>query len=201
MNVFVLSTGRCGSTTFARACSHITNFSSAHESRASCIGDERLAYPRNHIEVDHYLAWFLGKLDRRYGDDVWYVHLHRDPERVAASWAKKRDWIGSLATAYHLGILKMTSASFEEACRDQVATVNANIRHFLKDKSHRLEFSLETASADWGRFWDWIGATGDYDRSLAEWSRRYNAQEPHWKRSLRTVEQRATRAYRALVPR
>ena len=34
MNVFILNTGRCGSRTFARACAHITNYTSAHESRS-----------------------------------------------------------------------------------------------------------------------------------------------------------------------
>ncbi|WJI25223.1 hypothetical protein RHP47_05945 [Thermosynechococcus sp. QKsg1] len=50
MNVFVLCTGRCGSVTFAKACTFITNFSSAHESRTFLLGEARLAYPDRHIE-------------------------------------------------------------------------------------------------------------------------------------------------------
>ena len=43
-------TGRCGSTTFARACTHIANFTTAHESQRAPLGDERLNYPVSHIE-------------------------------------------------------------------------------------------------------------------------------------------------------
>lgn len=56
MNVFVLNSGRCGSTTFIAACRHITNYSSGHESRATLIGEERLAYPTQHIEADNRLS-------------------------------------------------------------------------------------------------------------------------------------------------
>ncbi len=45
MNVFVLTTGRSGSLTFAEACRHISNYSSGHETRVGLIGAERLAYP------------------------------------------------------------------------------------------------------------------------------------------------------------
>ena len=65
MNVFVLTTGRSGSLTFAEACRHITNFSCGHETRVGLIGAERLAYPDQHIEVDNRLAWFTGRLERR----------------------------------------------------------------------------------------------------------------------------------------
>lgn len=84
MNVFVLSTGRCGSTTVARAFSHATNYTSGHETRSHLLSG-RLEYPRDHIESDNRLSWFLGSLDRRYGNDAWWVHLTRDEERVADS--------------------------------------------------------------------------------------------------------------------
>jgi len=89
MNVFVLNTGRCGSTTFARACRHISNFSSAHESRTYLFGEERLAYPSNHIEVDNRLSWLLGRLDRKYGDRAVYVHLKRNIHDTAASFVAR----------------------------------------------------------------------------------------------------------------
>ena len=56
MNVFVLCTGRCGSTTFACACRHIENYTAAHESRSHLAGPERFAYPEDHIEVDNRLS-------------------------------------------------------------------------------------------------------------------------------------------------
>lgn len=201
MNVFVLCTGRCGSTTFTRACSHITNYTAAHESRVHQLGMDRVNYPKSHIEADHYLAWFLGKLDKQYGDEAKYVHLKRDSKVVAQSYVKKIDWIGSLAAAYKYGIMKNIPLSFEEVCRDQVETVNSNIQHFLKDKTHVMEFQLENAHEDWPRFWNWIGAEGNYEASLKEWEVRHNATDPLILRSLRRLGQRLIRAWRALLPK
>lgn len=201
MNVFVLCSGRCGSTTFIRAASHIANFSAGHESRAKLVGPARFSYPERHIEADHYLSWFLGRLDDAYGDRAWYVHLTREPDAVARSLVEKGDWIGSPTHAYRDGLLAATDASLVETCRDQVDTVNANIRSFLKDKSHRMDFQLENAAEDWSRFWAWVGAEGDERAALAEWSVRHNATPGRLRRSLRTIRHRAQRAYRALNPR
>ena len=46
------------------------------------IGPERLDYPDQHIESDNRLAWYAGRLEKRYGDDAFYVHLKRDRQRV-----------------------------------------------------------------------------------------------------------------------
>lgn len=201
MNVFVLNTGRCGSVTFARACSHMSNYSSAHESRVKSIGAARLDYPDGHIEVDHFLSWFLGKLDEKYGDDAYYVHLTRDPEAVARSLSVRRHWIGEITTAYRDAILQDTREPLLDTCRDLVGTMNANIRHFLKDKSHRMEFALENADEDWPEFWHWIGAEGDYGASLSEWSVRHNASREAWTGMFRDLRHKAQRVYRAIVPR
>lgn len=85
----MLNTGRCGSMTFVHACSHIDNYTSGHESRAGHHGDARLEYPDNHIEADNRLSWMLGSLDRKFGTDAFYLHLWRDPESVAQSFAKR----------------------------------------------------------------------------------------------------------------
>ena len=81
MNVFVLCTGRCGSMTFAKACGHISNYTSAHESRKQLkpkAPRERFIYLDFHIEVDNRLAWFLGTLNEIYGTNAFYVHLKRE---------------------------------------------------------------------------------------------------------------------------
>jgi len=96
MNVFVLNTGRCGSTTFIKACNHITNFSCAHESRAGILGEEHFDYPENHIEADNRLSWLLGRLERAYGDDAIYVHLKRNENDTAHSFTLR----------YQAGIIK-----------------------------------------------------------------------------------------------
>lgn len=175
MNIFILNTGRCGSTTFIQACRHIRNFSAGHETRIHCLGTERLTYPERHIEADNRLAWFLGRLDRIYGERAWYVHLSREPEATAASFARRAEF--GIMQAYREGILLGGEAgqTAHDLARDYIDTVESNIALFLKDKSHRLTFHLEQAKEDFRQFWAWIGAEGDLDAALAEWDERYNA--------------------------
>lgn len=177
MNVFVLNTGRCASTTFIRACERIDNYSAGHESRLKKIGEQRLAYPRNHIEADNRLSWYLGRLHERYGDDAFYVHLRRDMQQVAASYAKRRDF--GIMKALREGVLLggEEGQSDLELARDYVHTVDANIRHFLQDKTHVMRIELASVLDDFPRFWSAIGAQGDLQAALAEWNIRYNASE------------------------
>jgi hypothetical protein len=175
MNIFVLNTGRCGSTTFIRACEHISNYSAGHETRIHLWGDARLGYPENHIEADNRLCWILGRLDETFGDDAFYVHLRRNPEATAASFARRMDF--GIMRAWREGVLlgpddRPTSL---DLARDYVDSVESNIRLFLKNKSQRLEVRLEQAAEDFDRFWRAIGARGDLDAALAEWRVRHNA--------------------------
>ena len=176
MNVFILNTGRCGSTTFIQACRHITNYSAGHESRVQLLGAERLAYPANHIEADNRLSWLLGRLDAAYGDRAYYVHLTRDRSAVAESFARRAEF--GIMKAYREGILLHEGAagvSPAAVARDYIDTVETNLALFLKDKHNTMEFRLESAKADFTRFWTWIGAEGELDAALAEWEVRHNA--------------------------
>lgn len=176
MNVFILNTGRCGSMTFITACNHIANYSAGHESRIHLLGRERLAYPDNHIEADNRLSWLLGRLETAYGDSARYVHLTRDPAHVAASFARRADF--GIMKAYREGILLQdedNAVSLAAIAQDYVETVEANIGHFMRNKTHTMQFHLERAKDDFRAFWDWIGARGDLDKALAEWDIRHNA--------------------------
>ena len=176
MNVFVLNTGRCGSTTFIKACQHITNFSSAHESRCHMLGADRFAYPENHIEADNRLAWFLGKLDHYYGDNAVYVHLKRNRDATANSYAK-RMFPGGIIPAYREGILQFLpeDVSLMSVCQDYYDTVNSNIELFLKDKSRKMLFELENAKSDFRKLWELVQAQGDINAALGEFNTVYNA--------------------------
>ena len=176
MNVFILNTGRCGSTTFIKACQHISNFSSAHESRCDLLGEARFAYPDNHIEADNRLAWFLGKLDQQYGNDAVYVHLKRDIHDTATSYAR-RLFSGGIIPAYRRGILLHLPKDTPDksVALDYCETVNSNIELFLKDKTQKMIFHLENARQDFARFWELIGATGNMQTALAEFDTAYNA--------------------------
>lgn len=177
MNIFILNTGRCGSMTFIRACQHINNYSAAHESRLKLIGEQRLQYPPQHIEADNRLAWYLGRLEQAYGDRAFYVHLRRDLQATAVSYAKRRDF--GLMKAFREGILLGGEAgqSDFDLAMDCMITVEANIRHFLENKTQKMDVWLETAAEDFPRFWQAIGAEGDLAAALAEWQVKYNASD------------------------
>jgi hypothetical protein len=180
-NVFVLCTGRCGSTTFAAACSHMTNWTAGHESRSHLLGLDRLAYPPLHIEADNRLSWMLGRLQATYGADAAYVHLTRDPEAVARSYARRAAY--GIMHAYYHGIVFPAPGPAAPRpvlphARDMVATVTANIDAFLADKPHVLRLRMEEAAQAFPRFWDWVGAEGRLDLALQEWSIRHNETAP-----------------------
>ncbi len=178
MNIFVLNSGRCGSTTWIRACAHIRNYSAGHESRAALIGPARLAYPPNHIEADNRLSWLLGRLDRAYGDRAFYVHLRREREACARSFARRRDF--GILRAYAEGILLGAPPDLDPLAlaHDYLETVEQNIRAFLRDKRQVMEARLEHIESDFLRFWEAIGAEGDREAALAELRVRHNASPP-----------------------
>ena len=178
MNVFVLCTGRCGSTTFVEACGHIRNYSAAHESRSGLVGGGRLDYPPRHIEADNRLSWFLGWLERAYGDGAFYVHLKRDELATARSFARR--YGSGIIDAYRTGILLGGPPHPDplRVCLDYYETVNANIEAFLKDKTKKVGVSLENAKEDFQNFWELVGAEGDLPAALSEWDKIYNASDP-----------------------
>lgn len=182
MNVFILNTGRCGSTSFIKACNHITNFSSAHESRISALGEDRLAYPQNHIEADNRLSWLLGRLDRTYGDNAIYVHLKRNNNDTALSFSRR--YSHGIIRAYRgAGILMGLPEDSEPMAvsLDYCDTVNSNIDLFLKDKTRKMDINLENIEQDFIAFWKLIGAEGDMNAALAEFGTRHNASKQRQK--------------------
>lgn len=172
-SVFVLCTGRCGSTTFIKACEHINNYSAAHESRVSMYGDERLNYPEYHIEADNRLSWFLGRLDQKYRDDAVYVHLHRNPKKVAESYNRRWPYSGTIVRAFANGILMSKELSINP-CVDYVRTALENITHFLKDKTQVFYVDIDSPEKTFIDFWNYIHAEGDLEVALSEFKKNYN---------------------------
>ena len=173
MRVFILTTGRSGSTTFARACAHIENFTVGHESRWQLLGSNRLQYAEQHIEVDNRLAWLLGRLDQQYGDEAFYVHLIRDRAAVARSYFQRRLGRRSIIRAYSQGILYRNHTTLED-CQDYCDTVNTNIQLFIRDKTHAMSFELAQSDRDFRLFWESISAQGNLQAALEEWQVTYN---------------------------
>ena len=194
MNIFILNTGRCGSTTIVRACQHMTNFSAAHESRSTFLSTERLNYPPHHIEADNRLVWFLGQLDDRYGDDAFYVHLMREREATAASYARRWGNQLTIVQAFGESILMRRGNQLSEVEQLQISTdyydaANANIELFLKDKSHKMQINLATIQTDFQQFWQQIGAEGDLDAALQTLGERFNSTETPTQNRMAEVPQ------------
>ncbi len=178
-NIFVLCTGRCGSTTIVKAMEHATNFTAGHETRRHCVGAERLAYSTAHFEADNRLSWFLGRLDAAFGKAPLYVHLTRDADAVVRSFAGRADM--GIMRAYREEILRgghrrsQKGVAVEDFARDLVDTVTSNIEHFLRDKPNTMHFRVEEAATDFPALWNRIGAAGDLSAAMAEWETRHNA--------------------------
>ena len=179
MRVFVLCTGRSGSLTFIRACRHISNYSSAHESRSRLLGEKRFHYPDQHIEADNRLIWFPGAMEQYFTGDTYYIHLIRNREDTVKSY--NRRWIrnGSLIRAYCEGIHqialhKLDNGKRLEVVEDFYDRVNENIRHFLKDKEHKITIEVEDAGRDFEQFWSSIGAEGNLQGALQTFGQKHN---------------------------
>jgi len=180
-NVFVLSPGRSGSKTFVEACNHLTNYSSAHESLSSKMGDERFAYPDRHIEADNRLTWFTGELARRFSEDVLYIHLIRDFDATVDSFHHRlvnSAYRSSIMSAFGHGILMKPGDWPKEQERDlakfYVETVHSNIKYFLSNRLHHV-VHLEDGGDSFDRFLEIIGAEGDLDQARATWLKVHNA--------------------------
>ena len=172
-NIFVLSAGRVASTTFANACKHITNFSSAHESRAGMLGADRLDFPAAHIEIDNRLVWFLAQLQSRFASDVGYVYLTRDKEEIARSYVQRWHLNESIVRAYGHGLLMKPHIKKSERlgiCRDYVESTDFMIKHFLQDKPNKLFIDVKQLSDEFEMFFNWIGAKGDLASCISELS-------------------------------
>lgn len=182
MRVFILSTGRNGSTTIARACHHITNYSSGHETLTKKFGKERFQYPQNHIESDNRLSWHLGQLDLLFGDEAFYVHLKRERDAVAKSHMSRYYKKYSIIEAFCEGIrltptIKLNEEQKLQACYDYIDTVNINIDSFLANKTKTMEMNLENLEEDFRVFWNKIGAEGDFEKAIQDIKTRHNATE------------------------
>ncbi len=178
MRVFILTTGRSGSVTIIRACEHIENYTSGHESLANAFGQKRFEYADMHIEADNRLSWHLGQLDKIFGDSAFYVHLTRNRDKVAHSYSK-RFYNRSIMDAFCEGIRVtspeiLTKEERLQACYDYVDTVNANIESFLSNKTKSMIINLESIEDDFKEFWKRIGAIGNLENALNEFKVPHN---------------------------
>lgn len=141
------------------------------------MGPRRFDYPLFHIESDNRLSWFLGRLDQKYGNKALYIHLTRNRHQTAVSFSK-RSKRGIMAAYEGGGILMgLQDADPYELALDYISTVDTNIRAFLKDKPHKMDFELEKGKRNFQMLWEEIRGEGNLEAGLAEFDIRHNASE------------------------
>lgn len=164
MRVFVTGTGRCGSVCFSKACGHITNFSSAHESESF-----DLIYSDSHIEVNPQLWIVIPLVVKKYPNAKW-VHLVRDPDTCIPSIAALGH--GSVSRAFSHLFITIASESEADSAKRLYEASTQNIRSnfsSLISPENQMEIRLENAKDKWSEFWSFIGAEGDFDESQRCW--------------------------------
>lgn len=145
-NVFILSPGRTGTTSFARILSCIPKFTSGHETRVKFLGDSRIDYPSNHIEADNRLVFFLPKLTKRYAANSLLIILYRPNEEIADSYSK-RWYKTNLMKAYAQGILLRSFRENDIAVsNDMVSNTYETIEYFANDWKHVVRIDLHDPS-------------------------------------------------------
>jgi hypothetical protein len=174
-NIFCLCAGRTASTSFAKACSHITNFTSAHESLVGILSTRRLDYPTHHIEIDNRLVWFLPQLNKKFPDeDTYYVHLKRNKTDVAKSYLERWHISESIVKAYGHGILMKNKISETEKmsiCLDYVEHVDSCIDIFLEDRTNKIVMDITNLKQNFPEFHQKIQAEGDLNLCLEEFDK------------------------------
>ncbi|MAJ43932.1 MAG: hypothetical protein CMF96_04190 [Candidatus Marinimicrobia bacterium] len=168
--------------TLIKACNHITNYTSVHESGRFLESDQKynLIYPENHIESDNRLTWFLGTLDKLYGNDAFYLKLTREKEKISNSYLKRKTLNQGILQAFAVNIFQqkkwsISNSGYDWAAKHYVDTVYNNIDFFLKNKSNKMELDIDYPIKSFKEFWLKINAEGDLKSATREFSKKYNS--------------------------
>ena len=170
MQIFVVGTGRCGTSTFYNACQHVTNYTCRHEICYLHLIKQQLI---NAIEVNGGLTFFIPQLRRQYQRAKW-VHMIRDREACIKSLAEQagqsvRYWANVwLQWESSDAELPVAAGLFYDSVNDLIVSQLPEVFTF------RLESAYEQ---DWPEFWDWAKCKGRFESSRVVWRRHYNSGE------------------------
>ena len=176
MNIFVLSTGRAGSTTFSKACAHLDNYTVSHGCKFTNACDLTFNYPDNHIAVDNRFVDHLNTLNNLYQKDVLYIILHRNLKEQAESLKKLDEKNKYLSLDSCEGVLSYEDYLIkqDEKIADFLYT-NYELPYRYKVEHNFLDFNLSLAKDNFDYFWHLINGKGNLTEALDEWDIKYNA--------------------------
>lgn len=167
MNIFVVGTGRCGTTTFSKACGFATNKTVSHERLAGSV--YRLTdYPPNHIEVDAPLSFWLPRLRTIY-PGCRFVHLVRHADRsgcIDSMSSHDPDICG----AFGRMLFHYPECSAREGAEAMYDVINEMV-----NGADVLRVLLREVQSRWHEVWEWMECDGDFEKSRSEWNVKYNA--------------------------
>jgi hypothetical protein len=171
MRIFVIGTGRCGTVTFSKACQHITNYTSGHETTGRLPIKEKLTYPDNHIEIDPSLSYFIPLLREKYPDAL-FVHLQRERESCVDSLMKRQSlysYAGFHLRAHHTECsknMRLIAEIYYDNTNELIKKILNENRIFIPLEMIDICFSLD--------FWVVIEAEGNKEKALSELEIKYN---------------------------
>lgn len=186
-NIFCTGTGRCGTSTLARALEHAKGYTVGQESH---IGHNVLiepvsgyyTYPDNHIEVSPHLALSISPLVALYPSACW-VHIRRSRETCVRSLMDncKDQMLGFVHQWFQI-----EDCTVEQASGLFYDVMDYTIQESLKNQ-HYVQIDLESAWEQWPKVWDYLGLEGDMAKSRQEWKRKYNSTNHRGKDSYVTL--------------
>lgn len=182
-NVFIVGTGRCGTTTFARACHWITNYSSGHETTVGVTSwEKKLRFGPKHIESDPHIVWYFPQILRKYPQAL-YVHLKRNRDDVVKSWLNRYSDITRGPEGYvnlHFQCNPPYSKLLPENKRRALGVFYDSIIGHIEFAFATLPpeqtrtYQLEQLDQQFPEFWRYIEAQGDLENAILTCRKRHN---------------------------
>lgn len=186
--VFVVGTGRCGTTSFYNACKHITNYSCSQEKFTRNPGYVKMI-PDNHIAIDNRLSFHLGSLLEYFGNRRFYfVWLRRNRKATAESFAKRFANPHGIMAAHYRSIMqryktdpyKLDYKAKLEIANDYIEMVDNNIKLFMTcvinnfNEDNFQVIEIENIKLEFAEFWKNIEAKGAMNIAMREFDKLYN---------------------------
>jgi hypothetical protein len=167
----------------------VSGYTTAHESRTKLLGDDRIDYPADHIEVDNRLTWFLPRLTERYGEDGVLVIAVRDPAEIA-NYYMLRWYKTNILKAYAQGILMRDFRENNvEVARDYVACGYEMIEFAAARWRHVVHLHVDDPLPGAKDVLSIIGREDDLDAvgDALSAMRPYEGKKPSWRSRRRVV--------------